>query len=134
MRALLCVPVRRRLLRAPRSGSGACGLRGCRAGICSGDAFEGLLHFERADLVPDDITVDNLDDSYYVLIHAIRLQPSDCAGIVFGYVLQVSPAPATATFNDVPTGHRFFQFVEASGRVGYHRRLRRRQLLSGSRL
>jgi len=26
---------------------------------------------------------------------------------------QVSPAPATATFNDVPTNHPFFQFVEA---------------------
>jgi hypothetical protein len=26
---------------------------------------------------------------------------------------QVSPAPVTATFNDVPTGHPFFQFIEA---------------------
>jgi len=26
---------------------------------------------------------------------------------------QVSPAPATATFNDVPTNHPFFQYVEA---------------------
>jgi hypothetical protein len=79
--------------------------------ICSGDAYEGWS-FRTADLMPDDITIDNLDHSYYVLI-----QPSDSslriAGVVFGYVLQVSPAPATATFNDVPTGHRFFQFVEA---------------------
>ncbi len=29
------------------------------------------------------------------------------------YYLQVSPAPATATFNDVPTNHSFFRFVEA---------------------
>ena len=27
--------------------------------------------------------------------------------------LSVSPAPATATFNDVPTSHPFFQFIEA---------------------
>jgi len=27
--------------------------------------------------------------------------------------LPVSPAPATATFNDVPTNHPFFQFIEA---------------------
>ena len=27
--------------------------------------------------------------------------------------LPVSPAPATATFNDVPTSHPFFQFIEA---------------------
>jgi hypothetical protein len=29
------------------------------------------------------------------------------------YTLQVSPAPAVATFTDVPTSHPFFQFVEA---------------------
>jgi hypothetical protein len=29
------------------------------------------------------------------------------------YKLQVSPAPATATFTDVPTTHPFFRFVEA---------------------
>jgi S-layer homology domain len=28
------------------------------------------------------------------------------------YTLQVSPAPAVATFTDVPTSHPFFQFVE----------------------
>jgi len=31
---------------------------------------------------------------------------------------QVSPAPAAATFNDVPTGHPFFQFVEALAKSG----------------
>jgi hypothetical protein len=30
----------------------------------------------------------------------------------------VSPAPAVATFNDVPTGHPFFQFVEALAASG----------------
>ncbi|HSD33581.1 MAG TPA: S-layer homology domain-containing protein [Gemmatimonadales bacterium] len=29
------------------------------------------------------------------------------------YQLQVSPAPAVATFGDVPTTHPFFQFIEA---------------------
>jgi hypothetical protein len=29
------------------------------------------------------------------------------------YRLQVSPAPGAATFDDVPTGHPFFQFIEA---------------------
>jgi S-layer homology domain len=42
-------------------------------------------------------------------VHAIR----------FYYRLQVSPAPATATFpNDVPTTHPFFRFVEALARSG----------------
>jgi hypothetical protein len=34
------------------------------------------------------------------------------------YKLQVSPAPGTATFGDVPTSHPFFQFVEALAASG----------------
>lgn len=34
------------------------------------------------------------------------------------YSLQVSPAPATATFTDVPTSHGFFRFVEALAAAG----------------
>ena len=34
-------------------------------------------------------------------------------GVTFWYQLQVSPAPASATFADVPTGHPFFQHIEA---------------------
>src|SRR5262245_65794160 len=39
-------------------------------------------------------------------------------GAVVGYRLQVSPAPATATFNDVPTNHPFFQYIEALAASG----------------
>ena len=34
-------------------------------------------------------------------------------GVIVRWKRQVSPAPATATFNDVPTGHWAFQFIEA---------------------
>lgn len=34
------------------------------------------------------------------------------------YRLRVSPAPATATFNDVPTDHPFFQYIEALAASG----------------
>ena len=34
------------------------------------------------------------------------------------YKLQVSPAPGTATFSDVPTTHLFFQYVEALAAAG----------------
>jgi len=34
-------------------------------------------------------------------------------GVIVRWKRQVSPAPATATFNDVPTGHWAFRFVEA---------------------
>ena len=33
--------------------------------------------------------------------------------VIVGYRLQVSPPPATASFNDVPTSHPYFQFIEA---------------------
>ena len=35
-----------------------------------------------------------------------------------GYKLQVSPAPATATFADVPTTHLFYQYIEALAAAG----------------
>jgi hypothetical protein len=40
------------------------------------------------------------------------------AGAVVGYRLSVSPPPATATFNDVPTSDPGFQFVEALAKSG----------------
>jgi hypothetical protein len=40
------------------------------------------------------------------------------SGVILGYVLEVSPAPPTATFNDVPTGHPFFQYIEALAESG----------------
>jgi hypothetical protein len=39
-------------------------------------------------------------------------------GAIVTYRRAVSPAPATATFNDVPTGHPFFRFVEALAKSG----------------
>jgi hypothetical protein len=39
-------------------------------------------------------------------------------GVVIGYKLQVSPPPAYATFNDVPTNSPYFQFVEALAAAG----------------
>ncbi len=40
------------------------------------------------------------------------------AGMTVGYQLQVSPAPGTATFGDVPTNNPFFQYVEALAASG----------------
>ena len=39
-------------------------------------------------------------------------------GVIYGYTLQVSPPPPTATFNDVPPGHPQYPFVEALARAG----------------
>lgn len=39
-------------------------------------------------------------------------------GVIVWYRNQVSPAPASATFGDVPTGHMFFRYVEALAQSG----------------
>jgi hypothetical protein len=40
------------------------------------------------------------------------------SGVEIWWRRTVSPAPAVATFNDVPTGHPFFQFIEALAASG----------------
>ena len=81
-------------VRATSSGSGGCG-------------------FITASLATPE-TIDNLDSSYSLRFTSpvgnstLRLQT-----VRIGYRLQVSPAPAVATFLDVPTSHPFFRFIEA---------------------
>jgi len=63
--------------------------------------------------------VDNFEKSYWVRVTLEGTDDSTSLGAVRVYYrLQVSPAPPTATFNDVPTTHPFFQFVEALSRSG----------------
>lgn len=64
-------------------------------------------------------TIDNVNNTYLAVI---SLGGAD-ANIRFYalrifYRLQVSPAPATATFNDVPTNHPFFRVIEALAASG----------------
>ena len=69
-------------------------------------------------------TVDNVACEYSVRVRFSQ-PDTDCVGpnlqvqkIRVSFVRQVSPAPAAATFNDVATGHPFFQFVEALAKSG----------------
>jgi S-layer homology domain len=91
--------------------------------ISQGDlpASAGDSYFEGA--LAEDI-VNNTDCGY-----SIRLRltdPGDApAGfairvrkVAVGWKRQVSPAPDTATFGDVPTDHPFFQFIEALATSG----------------
>jgi len=63
--------------------------------------------------------VDNFNNTYF-----IRVELSDTTaatsfgGVRLYYKLRVSPAPAVATFTDVPIGHFAFQFVEALAASG----------------
>jgi len=89
--------------------------------LCSGAAFAGGLASETADLTADDITVDNLTHTYLVEVTMSgngSIGSHRIGSVVVGYILQVSPAPATATFGDVPASHPFFQFVEALAASG----------------
>jgi hypothetical protein len=64
-------------------------------------------------------TVDNQTYRYYIEASNAPSNETETIGAVrVYYQLQVSPAPATATFGDVPTGHPFFQFVEALAASG----------------
>ena len=60
-----------------------------------------------------DHTVDNQANTYIAQVLAAPGTNVRFAAIRVGYQLQVSPAPDTATFGDVPTSHPFFQFIEA---------------------
>jgi len=67
-----------------------------------------------------DLVVDNFYHRYYLLGY-VSDNPGDVtglAGVIVGYQLQVSPAPATATFNDVPTNHPYFQYIQALSASG----------------
>jgi hypothetical protein len=57
------------------------------------------------------LVIDNLNATYW--IRASTEGGSGFDSVRVFYRLQVSPAPGTATFGDVPTSHPFFQFVEA---------------------
>ena len=68
---------------------------------------------------PFPFTIDNDDYSYFVEYISSTADGSQQLGSVrFVYQLQVSPAPATATFADVPTNHMFFQYIEALAASG----------------
>ena len=87
--------------------------------ICSGAANNVGHGTQSADLTPDAITVDNTHSSYRLWAGTSGTDAGTAlAGMIVGYVLQVSPAPAVATFNDVPTSHPFFQYIEALAASG----------------
>ena len=75
--------------------------------------------FYSADLTPNPVVV-NQTRTYYVQVTMTQFDSTvRFSAVRVYYRLQVSPAPATATFpNDVPTTHPFFRFVEALAASG----------------
>ncbi len=75
--------------------------------------------------ITDDLTllpVPVVADSQHELVFEVILNSGDGTnsfrGVVVGYKLQISPAPATATFGDVPTGYIYFRAIEALAASG----------------
>jgi hypothetical protein len=63
--------------------------------------------------------IDAVDAAHYVAIQQIGTTgEARFHAVGVRYKLQVSPAPASATFGDVPTDHPFFRFVEALAASG----------------
>ena len=62
---------------------------------------------------------NNLDHQYVLTVEqAASPRPQFFGGVEVWWHRTVSPAPAVATFADVPTSHVFFQFVEALAASG----------------
>jgi hypothetical protein len=93
-------------------GPGDCNIAGY---VCSGTAnAPGLGSFHDTLIANDGVTIDNSTNAYLLFAYNTTTDGfTQLAGVAVGYVLQVSPPPATADFTDVPTSHPFFQFIEA---------------------
>jgi hypothetical protein len=78
----------------------------------------GGCDFTVADVIPD-YSIDN-NFNQLVLVAYIPVQDGtiSLAGAIIRYVLQVSPAPMVATFNDVAPGDFGFQYIEALAASG----------------
>ena len=63
-----------------------------------------------------------VDNALYSLLVFVELSGNTSATAIknfrVGWQRQISPAPAVATFTDVPTGHAFFQEIEALAASG----------------
>ena len=83
-------------------------------------ATPGCAHFITPVVIPT--TIDNFTNTYVVQIDADGTDDTArFQAVRIYYRLQVSPAPAVATFGDVPTGHPFFRFIEALAASGITR-------------
>ncbi len=66
------------------------------------------------DLAPANFTIDNFTNQlFFGAFFGALNGTNSLSGVIVHYQLQVSPAPGSPSFNDVPTSHPFFQYIEA---------------------
>ena len=81
--------------------------------VQTGAAFNGGCGYY-FDTLPTPVEVDNFFRAYIVQVQATAASSANTfIAVRLYYKLQVSPAPGTATFADVPVGSPFHRFVEA---------------------
>ena len=68
--------------------------------------------------LPTPVTVDNSANAYVAAVNSPFGVEMQWTTLRVKYRLQVSPAPGTASFNDVPLGHPQRQFIEALSASG----------------
>jgi hypothetical protein len=85
-----------------------------------GAATDGLPLLSSRNVQPDGTLGACGGISFPLVVAPMLVAPAPAFTPPFTVVefLPVSPAPASATFNDVPTNHPFFQFVEALSASG----------------
>ena len=84
------------------------------ATVCSGNALTGGYSSKSADVSINGLFVDNYLNRYILVVgNSTNDGSTAISQVIIGYVLQVSPAPGGASFNDVPTSHPFFQYIQA---------------------
>jgi hypothetical protein len=82
-------------------------------------ATPGCAFFGGPANLPAGQIVNNATGSYFLRAELTATNDTTSLGAArIYYELRVSPAPAVATFGDVPTGHAFFRFVEALAASG----------------
>ena len=75
--------------------------------------------FVFADETSKNYTMNNnLRELVLVAVTEAGDSTTQLNGVYVGYKLQVSPAPGTATFGDVPTSHLYFRAIEALAASG----------------
>ena len=71
------------------------------------------------DLTAANYTINNNSKELIFLVFFDAFDGTNAlSGVIVHYQLQVSPAPATATFADVPTSNPFFRVIEALAKAG----------------
>jgi hypothetical protein len=85
--------------------------------LTTGDPYDGGCAWFPLEIAP--VTIANGTQKYWFQIDNSTTDGTTlfAAARVY-YRVQVSPAPATATFGDVPTSSPFFRFVEALAASG----------------